>query len=83
MPPNTSSEKCSAIVTIYKYFEAESEERHQSIAGIKCQKEHCQITEIYVFSMYSFINRLYFSTLLRGVYNVFEQYRYTTVENDW
>ena len=36
----------------YKYFEAESEERHQSIAGIKCLKEHCQITEICVFSMY-------------------------------
>ena len=35
MPPNTSPEKCSVIVTIYKYFEAESEERHQSIAGIK------------------------------------------------
>ena len=41
MPPNTSLEKCSVIVTIYKYFEAESEERHQSIAGIKCLKEHC------------------------------------------
>ena len=36
MPPNTSSVKYSVIVTIYKYFEAESEERHQSITGIKC-----------------------------------------------
>ena len=52
MPSNTSPEKCSVIVTIYKYFEAESEERHQPIAGIKCLKEYCQITEICVFSMY-------------------------------
>ena len=63
MPPNTLSEKFSAIVTIYKYFEAESEERHQS--GITCLKEHCQVTEINVFSMYSFVNRLYFSILHR------------------
>ena len=56
MPPNTSSEKCSVIVTIYKYFEAESEERHQSIAEIKCLKEHCQINEICVFSMYPYVN---------------------------
>ena len=55
----------------FKYFEAESEERHQSIAGIKCLKEHCQITEICVFSMYSHINRLYFSTLHSWVFNVF------------
>ena len=71
MPPNTSSEKIPAIVTIYKYFEAESEERQQSIGGIKCLQEHCQITEICVFSMYSFVNRIYFSTLHRWVYNVF------------
>ena len=51
MSPNISPEKCSVIVTIYKYIEADSEERHQSIAGIKCMKEHCQITEICVFSM--------------------------------
>ena len=55
MVPNTSLEKCSVIVTIYKYFEAESEERHQSIAGIKCLKEHCQVTEICVFGMYSYV----------------------------
>ena len=54
-----------------KYFEAESEERHQSIAGIKCLKEHCQITEICVFSMYSYVNRLYFSILYCWVFNVF------------
>ena len=55
--------KCSVIVTIYKYFEAESKERRQSVAGIKCLKEHCQITEICVLSMYSYVNRLYFSIL--------------------
>ena len=41
MPPNTSSEKCSVIVTIYKYFEVESEEKYQSVAGkniVKSQK---------------------------------------------
>ena len=52
-------------MTIYKYFEAESEERHQSMAGITCLKEHYQVTEINVFSMYSFVNRLYFSILNR------------------
>ena len=41
MPPNTSSEKCSVLVTIYK---------QQSIAGIKCLKEHFQIAEICIFS---------------------------------
>ena len=70
MPPNTSPEKCSVIVTIYKYFEAESEERHQSIAGIKCLKEHCQIADC-VFSMYSYVNQLYFSILHFRVFNVF------------
>ena len=68
---NFTSKKCSVIVTIYKYFEAESEERHQSVAGIKYLKEHCQITEIRVFSMYSYVNRLYFSKLHCWIFNVF------------
>ena len=41
MPPNTSPEKCSVVVTIYKYFEVEYEEKHQSIAEkniVKSQK---------------------------------------------
>ena len=71
----------------YKYFEAESEERHQSVAGIKCLKERCQITEICVFSMYSYVNRLNFYILVYytvGSLTFFEQYRYATVmENDW
>ena len=84
MPPNTSPEKCSVIVTIYKYFEAESEERRQSIAGIKSMSEHCQIKEMCVCSVYSYFNRLYFSILF-SVESItcFEQYRYTTVGNDW
>ena len=77
MPPNTSPEKCSVIVPVYKYFEAESEERHQSIAGIKYLKEHCQITEICVFSMYYIL--VYYTV---GSITFFEQYRYATVEDD-
>ena len=61
MPPNTSPEKCSVIVTIYKYLEVESEERHQSIAGIKCLKEHCQITEICVYSIYYIFSLVYYT----------------------
>ena len=86
MPPNTLSEKRSVIVTIYKYFEAESEEKHHTIARIKCLKEHCQITEICVFSMYSYVNRLYVSILHCWVYKVFlnsidmQQWRMTNDE---
>ena len=66
MPPNTSPENV-VIVTIYKYFEVESERK----APVYTWEEHCQITEICVFSMYSYVNRLYFSILHCGVYNVF------------
>ena len=41
MLPNTSPEKCSVSVTIYKYFEVESKEKHRSISGkniVKSQK---------------------------------------------
>ena len=81
MQSNTSPKKYSVIVTIYKYLEAESK-RHQFIAGIKCVKEHCLITEIYVFSMYPYVNRLYFSILHCWVHNIFEHYRIATVAND-
>ena len=63
----------------YKYFKAESEERHQSVAGIKCLKEYCQITDLCIFSMYSCVNWLHFSILHFWVYTIFEQYRYATV----
>ena len=33
--------------------------------------------------MYSYVHRLYFSILHCWVFNIFEQYRYATVENDW
>ena len=33
MPPKTSPEKCSMIVTIYKYCEAESEERQKYVSS--------------------------------------------------
>ena len=71
MPPNTSPETYSVIVTINKYFAAKSEESQQSVAGIKCLKAHCQITKICVFSMYSSVNRLYFGILHCWVFNVF------------
>ena len=68
-PPNTSPEIYSVIVTIYKYFEEESEGKHPSIAGkniVKSQK--------YVSYMCSL-----FSILHCRVYDVFKQYIYA----DW
>ena len=35
-------------------------ERHQSIAGIKCLKEHCQITEISLDKVHSKRNPVHF-----------------------
>ena len=68
MPPNTSPEKCSVIVTNYKYYEAESEERHQSIAGIKCERtlshhrkmclQHVSYFSILYCWVYKFLNSI-------------------------
>ena len=66
MSPNTSPENCSVIVIIYKYFEAESEERHQSIAGIKMS----EITLSYHRNM-CLQHVLYFSILHCWVYKRF------------
>ena len=76
MPPNTSPEKCSVIVTIYKYFKVESEKKHRSIAGKNIAKSQKYVSSAcilvlidYIFVYYTFgsitffLNSIYIATV--------------------
>ena len=67
------------IVTIYKYFEVESEEKHQSIAGKNIVKSQKYVSSAYILNLIDYI--LVYYTV--GSITFFEQCIYATVENDW
>ena len=79
MPPNTSPEKCSVIVTIYKYFEVESKEKHRSLAGKNIANSQKYVSLTCILMLIDYI--LVYYTV--GSITFFEQYIYATVENDW
>ena len=77
MLPNTSPENV-VIVTIYKYFEVESE-KHQSIPGKNIVKSQKYVSSACILMIIDYI--LVYYTV--GFITFSEQYIYATVENDW
>ena len=72
MSPNTSPEKCSVNVTIYKYFEVESEEKHPSIAGKNIAKSQKYVSSACILMLIDYI--LVYYTV--GSITFFELYIY-------
>ena len=73
MPPNTSPEKYSVIVTIYKYFEVESEENHRSIAGKNIAKSQKYVSSACILMLMDYILVYYtvrFIRFLNSIYTV-------------
>ena len=66
------------IVTIYKYFEVESEEKHQSKAGKNIFKSQKCVSSACILMLIDYILVYY----IVGSITCFEQYIYATVEND-